>query len=265
MFKALSALGLVLLLLVSSLASANDEFPGRATYSTIPVMELEELAAQLDKVHVVDVRSKYEFDVLHIKGAVHIALDDPAFVEKLEALKGQANQPVVFYCNGKTCYKSYKACDKAKGRGISDAYAYDAGIFDWAKAQPEASVLLGRSPVDPARLISGDDFNKRLLAPEKFAEMVHSTNATVIDIREATQRAATSLFPNRQEDISLDDTAAIDARLARVAQRGGTVLIYDEAGKQVQWFQYYLEDKGIKDYYFMKGGSKAFFKEVLMM
>ncbi|HDP89429.1 MAG TPA: rhodanese-like domain-containing protein [Thioalkalivibrio sp.] len=264
MLKALTALGLALILLAPTLSMAN-EFPGRATYSTIPVMELDELAERLDEVHVVDVRSLYEFNVLHIQGAVHIALDDPDFIGKLQELKQQADQPVVFYCNGKTCYKSYKACDKAKGRGISDAYAYDAGIFDWTKAHPEASVLLGRSPVDPARLISGDDFDKRLLAPEKFAEMVHSGDAAVIDIREATQRAATSLFPNRQQDISLDDTAGIDAMLSRVAQRGGTVLVYDEAGKQVQWFQYYLEDKGIKDYYFMKGGSKAFFKEVLMM
>ena len=270
MAKLLPVAWLVLALMLSPFVLAEDavdaEFPGRATYSTIPVMELEDMFAQLDKLHVVDVRSQYEFDVLHVKGAKHVALNDPAFDEKIRQLKAEADLPVVFYCNGKTCYKSYKACDKAKGAGIEGAYAYDAGIFDWAKAHPEASVLLGRSPINPASLITKEAFEARLLPPEQFAEMVHSSSAiTVIDIREPMQRAATSLFPNRQTDVTLDDAEGIEATLTAAAKSGAPVLIYDEAGKQVRWFQYYLEDKGIKHYYFMKGGSKAFFKEVLMM
>lgn len=36
--------------------------------------------------------------------------------------------------------------------------------------------------------------------------------------------------------------------------------IDDEAGKQVRWLMYYLEDQGATDYFFMKGGAKAYFK-----
>jgi hypothetical protein len=31
----------------------------------------------------------------------------------------------------------------------------------------------------------------------------------------------------------------------------------------VQWFQYYLESKGIKDYYFLEGGSEGYFQATL--
>ena len=37
-------------------------------------------------------------------------------------------------------------------------------------------------------------------------------------------------------------------------------MVYDEAGNQVRWLQYYLESKGITKYYFMEGGAKNYFQ-----
>ena len=39
------------------------------------------------------------------------------------------------------------------------------------------------------------------------------------------------------------------------------LLIFDQVGKQVAWLMYYLEDKGYKDYYFLKGGATSVFKD----
>jgi len=33
--------------------------------------------------------------------------------------------------------------------------------------------------------------------------------------------------------------------------------VYDKVGKQTRWFQYYLEQQGLKDYYFLAGGAEA--------
>ena len=265
----LLALTCLLLFLLSTAQAQQaqapaDPFPGRALFSTVTVMSLDDLAQKRADVHVVDVRSKYEYDTLHIADAVHIDLHDAEFVDKVKALQAQKDAPVVFYCNGKTCYKSYQACDKTLSAGVMNVYAYDAGIFDWAKAHPEASVLLGKSPVDPARLIDEARFKEHLLAPEKFGERVHAGGVVVLDVSDPLQRAATALFPGEQRSIALDDTADLDTLMAEVIKSGKPLLVYDEAGKQIQWFQYYLEDRGVKSYYFMKGGSKAFFKEVLM-
>ena len=55
----------------------------------------------------------------------------------------------------------------------------------------------------------------------------------------------------------------IDAIIEDVLAQKKTLLVYDQTGKQVQWFQYYLESKGVKDYYFMKGGAQAHFDHFL--
>ena len=39
------------------------------------------------------------------------------------------------------------------------------------------------------------------------------------------------------------------------------LVIFDQVGKQVLWLMYYLEDKGYKNYYFLKGGATSVLKE----
>jgi len=34
--------------------------------------------------------------------------------------------------------------------------------------------------------------------------------------------------------------------------------VYDKVGKQTRWFQYYLEQQGLKDYYFLAGGAEGY-------
>ena len=37
--------------------------------------------------------------------------------------------------------------------------------------------------------------------------------------------------------------------------------VVDQVGKQVRWLMYHLEDKGYKDYAFLKGGATAVLKD----
>ena len=107
-----------LLLLVSALTSfyveAEDPaFPGRKLFFAVPVMELAELYKKINNVVVVDVRSKFEFDTLQIKGAINIPLADRTFGKKINALRKTHDKPIVFYCNGRSCLKSYEAVVQA--------------------------------------------------------------------------------------------------------------------------------------------------------
>jgi len=47
--------------------------------------------------------------------------------------------------------------------------------------------------------------------------------------------------------------------VAKAKKEKKTLLIYDATGKQVRWLMYLIEDLGFKDYWFMKGGSNAYF------
>jgi rhodanese-related sulfurtransferase len=240
--------------------AASEEYPYRVRYPDVSVITTEDLAKRFAGVVVIDVRSKYEYDTLHIKGAVNVPLETN-FRAAVIKLREKHNKPFVFYCNGKTCHKSYDAVLLAAKARLDDLYAYDAGVFDWAKAQPDNTVLLGRSPVRPEDLISGERFKARLLEPKDFASRV-GDKSIVLDVRDRAQRD-TALFPFKEARAQLDETRKIDAAIEEARAQKKTLLVYDQTGKQVQWFQYYLESKGVRDYYFMKGGAQAHFDATL--
>ena len=93
-------------------ANTDAEFPGRPLYPEVSVIVLDELFRRLDEVIVVDVRSAYEYETLRVKGAINIPLSSKTFVSRMRKLRMSDTRPIVVYCNGKTCMKSYKAARK---------------------------------------------------------------------------------------------------------------------------------------------------------
>jgi rhodanese-related sulfurtransferase len=235
---------------------AADEFPLRSLYPKVPTIDLEELYKQRDKVVIFDVRSGYEYETLHVKDTQHLPLNDHEFVAKLAAMRKEDKRPFVFYCNGHTCKKSYKATQKAMHGGIKDVYVFDAGIFSWTKAHPDLAVLLGRSPVDPKALISKKQLHAHMLKPEDFGRRVDD-RAIVLDIRDIHQKSAINLFPMQQHSVPLDNKK-LEVYVKQAKSTGKALMIYDAVGKQVRWLQYYLEAERVPKYYFMEGGSHAF-------
>ncbi len=251
---------LALIGLLFSFGVQADGFPGRHTYPHVKVYETDQLNQEYDNVDIVDARSTFEYEVLHINKAKNIPLHDRAFTKKVRQLQ-KDGKPIVFYCNGHTCYKSYKAAKRARIDGIRNVFAYDAGIFDWARAHPEKATLLGHTPVDPDKLISKADLKKHLLSPKAFNDKI-TDETLILDIREPAQRGLLELFPYRQESISMGETQKLRKFLMATKKSGRPLMVYDEVGKQVRWLQYYLQDIGIKNYYFLQGGVKNFFKSL---
>ena len=256
-----------LLLIFTTLAQAAEtaphpDFPSRALYPHVPVMELEQLNAQFDQVVIVDVRSEYEYETLHVKDALNIPLANSDFAARIQELRDGTDEPIVFYCNGRTCRKSYKATQKAMRADIGNVYAFDAGIFDWTKAQPDKAVLLGKTPVEPGQLIESDKLKAHMLSPEEFMAYGERDDVIILDVRDRFQREAVAIFPARQISVGLDD-AELDDHIARARQEGKTLLVYDAVGKQVRWLQYHIEAAGVEQYYFMSKGAQGFYDLLL--
>lgn len=259
--------GLLLLMVAQTVVAKESkpkEFPGRDLYPEVPFIELQDFYAKLSRneVTVVDVRSSYEYQTLRIKDAINIPLASKTFVSEMRKLSVSTGKPVVVYCNGKTCMKSYKAARKCAIEKIDNVLAYDAGIMDFAKTYPKNALLLGKLLSDPKKLISKDDFKKHLIEPEKFGERIASTSDIVLDVRDRFQREGISIFVGREHRVSIDNTRRLDRYIDKAIKENKTLLIYDAAGKQVRWLQYYLNDKGLKSYYFMKGGIRAYYKNM---
>lgn len=98
-------------------------------------------------VLAVDARVANEYAESHIKGAISVpykeksaksvefdASQDSIDLSKLPADK---NTPMVIYCNGPECWKSYKASTAAVKAGHKEVYWFRLGIPEWkAKGYP---------------------------------------------------------------------------------------------------------------------------------
>ena len=268
MFSRSLAVSVFCTLLFSSLAEAdpNEGFPGRPKYPDVKLYTKEDLFRDKDKVMIIDVRSSLEFDTLRVKGAknIPVAKKDP-FIEGVKALRKESQKPIVFYCNGRSCMKSYIASQLAQRAGVKNVYAYDAGVFEFAQAYPEQAELLGKSPIDPKDIIPKSAFKKRLLKPEEFSQRAYDMGdaSLILDVRDKFQRGATGFFVNKERWASLDDQPKLKAYLRQAAAEKKTLFIYDEVGKQVRWLQYTLEEENIHDYYFMHHGAKAYWDTLM--
>lgn len=244
----------IFFLVLASFSSFATEFPLRAKYPKVPVISVGELEKSLDKVVVVDVRSTLEYETLRIKGATHISLSvGRAFKTAIADLRTSTTKTIVFYCNGITCAKSYKATKVAMANGIANVKAFDLGVMGWANKNPDKSVLLGKSPIDKSKLIPKSEFKKKFLNAADFKAKVGSS--VLVDIRNKYQKkGATNLFGGKSMSLNLDNAKN---ELKGIKAKGKPVLVYDAVGKQVRWLQYAMEEAGIKEYYFLKGGAKG--------
>jgi rhodanese-related sulfurtransferase len=242
----------------SATDAAPDAFPMRATYGQDQPIDTGHLAAAYDRAVIVDVRSAFENHVLAIDKAVNLPLGQ-CTADALAALRPKQDaRPLVFYCNGTTCEKSYKATALAMAAGFANCFVYDSGIFAWADAHPEHTTFFG-AVLPPGELkqtiISHDDFAAKCVKSADFLAHARLQGTLVIDVRTAEDRAG---FPLTLPGIllcPLDDLSKrIDAK--DPALTGKTLYIIDNVGKEVVWLQYVLERAGITSYWFLAGGVR---------
>lgn len=251
-------------------AAKDAGFPLRWRYPDIRTLDTEQTRKMLSApgTIVVDSRTRFEWQTLRVTGSYNVPVDEvdtgtnKRFEDGITQLHKEHPETIVFYCNGRSCPKSYEAARRAIRVGIKDVYAYDAGIFDWAKAHPELTSLYDKSSITPADLLTAKQFAAHLLAAKEFkARANNKKGVVVLDIRDAGQRDF-ALFPFQEQRATLDDTAGLDSAIGQAKRGHRTLLVYDAVGKQVQWLQYYLVKHGVQDYYFMKNGEEGYVAEL---
>lgn len=252
-----------LVLMLGNNVCFAEEFPYRKDYPDVPIIELVDLKAGYDdgSVVIVDVRSTLEFNTIHPKGALHVLLSNADFEKNLQSLSEQyTGKKIAMYCNGITCLKSYNATQKAVDAGMKDVYAFDAGIPVWANAYPADTLLVGKEITDPEKqLIPKSELAEVTVNFETFKQKAATANAVVIDARDPIQR--TQKFTEFNDVLLIPLDKLIKNIIQKDRMKDKQLLIFDQVGKQVRWLMYYLEEKGYKDYYFLKGGATAVFKE----
>lgn len=130
-----------------------------------------EAAADLARQNVVlvDTRSQKEFDSERIRGAVLASYVEKSLKEvnydaakddftAFANLKLDKARPVVFFCNGPECWKSYKASRAAVQAGYTKVYWFRGGMPEWREkrmpVEGSSGAALARLAV-PANVASG--------------------------------------------------------------------------------------------------------------
>jgi rhodanese-related sulfurtransferase len=125
--------------------------------------EVAELSRQ--NVPIIDTRSQKEFDSEHVRGAVlapyiEKSLKEIDFDAKKDefaaftAMKLDKDKPLVFFCNGPECWKSYKASRFALAAGYTKVLWFRGGMPEWREkrlpVEGSAGAALARIP-SPSR------------------------------------------------------------------------------------------------------------------
>ena len=255
----MSVLCMAIMLMVTSLPAFATDFPGRAKYPAVKTISTEELstAVKADSVVIVDVRSAIEYEVVHPVNAVHVAMSNVKFDEKISELRSKNGaKTIATYCNGITCLKSYEAVERAAAAGVTNIVAYDAGIPDWAVKFPDKTLLLGKLMSESKQsLISDAAHAARELSADDFKKAALADNAVLIDVRDTVQKS--DIIPGLEKAKPLPIDLFISLFVTAKRDQDKKLLIFDQVGKQVVWLEYYLIENGYKDYAFLKGGAVA--------
>jgi RND family efflux transporter MFP subunit len=243
---------------VESIPLDVEGYPHRARYTDVKTMTTPHLRDKFDRAVIVDVRSRFEYDVAHIANAQSVPFGGDNFLAQLQPLRAKdGSDPLVFYCNGHACEKSYAAARSAASAGFANVFAYDSGMLDWMREQPHLTALFDMTPAPARKMVSDDYFRSRLLSFGDFQKKAQADNAVVVDLRDTRQGAASLPLPVATH-VPLDK---IFAQLGSGDWRDKQLLIADSGGEQVRWLQYLLEDRGYKNYFFLRGGIEGLKQE----
>jgi len=84
-------------------------------------------------VKFIDVRNPRLYARKHIPGAHHLDLKYVFSEETLDEVAAR-QEPIIIYCSGVKCSRSYRASEKALSWGFEKVYYFRGGIVDWKNA-----------------------------------------------------------------------------------------------------------------------------------
>mgnify|MGYP002713279120 CR=1 FL=1 len=248
-----------------------DKFPKRVFYPQLEYIDTNELAKGLHekKYDVIDVRDDTSFKALHVKTATNIFVKSETFDKEVLDFVALSQNPLVVYCNGISCSKSYDASTKMKAlfekNNINKTvYTYDSGINAIAYAHNDLVLKNGQEVSRDNPLIAADKIKEHTLSPELFENYINNNkddSYAILDIREKGERIIYKLFMFKNENkIALNNKDKIIAFLNTVKKDKKTLMVYDVAGRQINGLYELLKITGIKKWYYLEEGEFGYSK-----
>ena len=123
-----------LMLPVNASIAGNPNYRSPEQVEGTTTISVEQAKALYDKgVKFIDVRSPRLHARRHIPGAHHLDLKH-VYSEATLAAVADKDEPIVIYCSGVKCSRSYRASEKAVEWGYTKVHYFRGGIVDWRDA-----------------------------------------------------------------------------------------------------------------------------------
>lgn len=122
---------LILFLLSNIFVFSQDELSDllkKHNTHSVPYISVQELAMPATKAIIIDARELEEFEVSHIKNAIHVGYTN-FNIEEFQQKITNTSQAIVVYCS--LGIRSEKIGEKLKKAGYSNVLNLYGGIFEW--------------------------------------------------------------------------------------------------------------------------------------
>jgi rhodanese-related sulfurtransferase len=80
---------------------------------------------------LINVLPRDAFNKEHIRTSINIPVDEPSFLEQVEAVVGSKDRKIVVYCANFECDASPQAAKKLEDAGFTQVFDYEGGTKDW--------------------------------------------------------------------------------------------------------------------------------------
>lgn len=257
-----------------SVEALNKQYPNRKFYPQLNYIPTKQMVQDVStgKYNVIDARPALAYDTLHIKGAVNISSSDKQLIEKLMTIVNTNNKPIVFYCGGLACLKSYKASVKTikafhKKNINRTVYTYDSGISAFAYASPKWVLKNGKEISLENPLLDMTKIKLHAKDAEVFTSLVNNDEEDqymILDIREADQKILNKLFMFKKEKrISLLKPEKLIEFLNEQKGTDKTLMVYGSVEKQIESLYPLIKTSGIRKWFYLEGGELAYSKYMI--
>jgi rhodanese-related sulfurtransferase len=122
---------ILIFIIFSSVCFAQDsisELLNKYNSESIPYITVQELALDTPDTILLDAREKSEFEVSHLKDAIHVGYDDFDIDSVTEGITDKSSKIVVYCSLG---VRSEEIAEALKNKGYSNIYNLFGGIFEW--------------------------------------------------------------------------------------------------------------------------------------
>jgi rhodanese-related sulfurtransferase len=145
----------IFVIAVPSQSEQIESISGAKTVDAYMAMRLFEQGATF-----IDVRDQFEYQLGHIRSAVHLDLkrdfNDLYLIETLDR-----NIPIVIYCNSAHCYRSAVATFLAVSWGYENVHYFKDGYFTWLAL--DLPVVMDNSQMsEPAMAATESPWQKKM-------------------------------------------------------------------------------------------------------